>query len=72
MDLVWNGTAVSPSQTVLNNQGRALQLERFEGYLSDFAVHDVDEGWIDIDTIARLNFLKSSARVTRHSKRRTG
>ena len=63
VDLVWDGTPVSSSQTVLDSQGRALQLERFEGYLSDFALHDVEEGWIDIDTIARVNFLKAGSRV---------
>ena len=63
VDLVWDGTPVSPSQTVLDSQGRALQLERFEGYLSDFALHDVEEGWIDVDTIARVNFLKAHSRL---------
>ena len=59
----WNGEPFTIGETALDVQGREAQLERLEAYVSDFALHDVDEGWIDIDTIARVNFLKSNARV---------
>ena len=48
--LVWNG------DIGLDDQGQELQLERLECYVSDFALHDTEEGWIDIDTVAHINF----------------
>mgnify|MGYP001167447570 FL=1 len=52
----WNGEPFTIGESGLDMQGREAQLERLEAYVSDFALHDVEEGWIDIDTVARLDF----------------
>jgi hypothetical protein len=55
-DVVWNGQAYAVGDVALDDQGREVLLERLECYVSDFAVHDVDEGWVAVDTVARIDF----------------
>ena len=43
-DVVWNGNAYEVGESAPDVQGRPMQLERLECYVSDFAIHDVDEG----------------------------
>ena len=44
-DLVWDGAPYALGEVVLDNQGRNIRLDRMEAYVSQFALHDVDEGW---------------------------
>ena len=60
-NVTWNGQPFQIGETGLDIQGRDLQLERLECYVSDFALHDVDEGWIEIDTVARIDFSLTDA-----------
>ena len=55
-DLQWDGSHFEVKNSAPDAQGRLLRLERLECYLSDFAIHDVDEGWLAIDTVARIDF----------------
>ncbi len=55
-DVAWQDSPFVVGETGLDNQGRDVQLERLECYVSEFAVHDVREGWIEIDTVARIDF----------------
>ena len=55
-DLQWDGSHFEVKNSAPDGQGRLLRLERLECYLSDFAIHDVDEGWLAIDTVARIDF----------------
>ena len=54
--LTWNGESIELGNAMPDVQGRQVQLERLECFVSEFALHDVEEGWIPIDTIARINF----------------
>ena len=54
--LTWEGTTFAIGDQGLDDQGRPAQLERLECYLSAFALHDVDKGWLDLDTVIRVNF----------------
>ena len=60
-DVVWNGSPYEVGESAPDVQGRPVQLERLECYVSDFAIHDVDEGWLPIDTVARIDFSKDDA-----------
>ena len=60
-DVVWNGNAYEVGESAPDVQGRPMQLERLECYVSDFAIHDVDEGWLPIDTVARIDFSRDDA-----------
>ncbi|MDA0729226.1 MAG: hypothetical protein O3B70_06995 [Bacteroidetes bacterium] len=55
-EVEWQGAPYAVGEAGIDDQGRDVQLERLECYVSDFAVHDVREGWIDIDTVARIDF----------------
>jgi hypothetical protein len=55
-DVVWDGAPFTVGDVALDDQGREFQLERLECYVSDFALHDVEEGWIEVDTVARIDF----------------
>ena len=55
-DLLWNGEAFALGQTGPDVQGRPVQLERMECFVGEFALHDTEQGWIEIDTIARVDF----------------
>lgn len=55
-DVEWNGEPYIVGESGLDNQGRDVQLERLEAYVSEFALHDVEEGWLEIDTVARVDF----------------
>ena len=59
--VVWNGSPYEVGESAPDVQGRPVQLERLECYVSDFAIHDVDEGWLPIDTVARIDFSKDNA-----------
>ena len=52
----WNGEPFTIGESGLDVQGREAQLERLEAYVSDFALLEEKEGWIEIDTVARLDF----------------
>ena len=52
----WNGSTFQVGNQTTDVQGRAVQLEGLEAYVSEFALHDVATGWVEIDTIARLDF----------------
>lgn len=60
-DVVWNGEPFVVGDVALDDQGREFQLERLECYVSDFALHDVEEGWIEVDTVARIDFSLSDS-----------
>lgn len=60
-DVVWNGDPYTVGGSAPDMQGRPVQLERLECYVSDFAIHDVEEGWIDVDTVARIDFSRDDA-----------
>lgn len=55
-DLLWDADPFTLGQSGLDVQGRPVQLERLECYVGAFALHDQDQGWIEIDTIKRVNF----------------
>ena len=55
-DVVWDGDVYEVGESAPDLQGRLVQLERLECYVSDFYIHDVEEGWLAIDTVARINF----------------
>ena len=60
-DVVWDGNPYEVGESAPDVQGRPVQLERLECYVSDFAIHDVDEGWLPIDTVARIDFSRDDA-----------
>jgi len=55
-DLLWNGEAFTLGQTGSDVQGRPVQLERMDCFVGAFELHDTEQGWMDIDTIARIYF----------------
>ena len=55
-DLLWNGDAFTLGQTGSDVQGRPVQLERMDCFVGAFELHDTEQGWMDIDTIARIDF----------------
>ena len=59
-DAEWQGSTFAVGGTTLDSQGREVQLERLECYVSEFSLHDVEAGWIDIDTVARIDFSSSN------------
>lgn len=63
-DLLWAGEAFTLGQTAEDVQGRPVQLERLECFVGAFALHDVEEGWIEVDTMARFNFSESAPHAT--------
>ena len=56
----WDGEPFTIGESGPDAEGRAVQLERFECYVSDFAILDSEEGWIDIDTVARIDFSQAN------------
>lgn len=60
----WDGEPFTIGTSGLDAEGRAVQLERFECYVSDFAILDSEEGWIDIDTVARIDFSQANPFAT--------
>ena len=60
-DLIWDGAPYEVGESALDVQGRPVQLERMECFVSDFAIHDVEEGWLPIDTVARIDFSRNDA-----------
>ena len=60
-DVVWDGDPYTVGESRPDIQGRPAQLERLECYVSDFFLHDVEEGWIAIDTVARIDFSQDGA-----------
>ena len=63
-DLAWNGEPFALGQTGLDVQERPVQLERMECFVSAFALHDTERGWIEIDTVARIDFSASEPHAT--------
>ena len=55
-ELTWDGATFAVGDQGADDQGRPLQLERLECYLSAFALHDVERGWMELDTVIRVNF----------------
>ena len=55
-DLLWNGEAFTLGQTGSDVQGRPVQLERMDCFVGSFELHDTEQGWMKIDTIARIDF----------------
>ena len=58
-NLLWDADPFTLGQSGLDVQARPVQLERLECFVSAFALHDQDRGWIEIDTIKRVNFIVS-------------
>ena len=58
-NLLWDAEPFTLGQSGLDVQARPVQLERLECFVSAFALHDQDRGWIEIDTIKRVNFIVS-------------
>ncbi len=59
--MTWNGQPFEVGESGLDIQGREVQLERLELYVSEFALHDVDEGWVEVDTVSRVDFSTAGA-----------
>ena len=57
-NLLWDGEPFTLGQSGLDVQARPVQLERLECFVGAFELHDQEQGWIEIDTIAR-NFIVS-------------
>ena len=55
--------ALPLGEVVLDNQGRDIRLDRMEAYVSQFALHDVDEGWVNVDTVQRIRFAEEGNHV---------
>ena len=62
-DLAWDGAPYTLGEVVLDNQGRDIRLDRMEAYVSQFALHDVDEGWVNVDTVQRIRFAEEGNHV---------
>ena len=62
-DLAWDGAPYTLGEVVLDNQGRDIRLDRMEAYVSQFALHDIDEGWVDMDTVQRIRFAEEANHV---------
>ena len=62
-DLAWNGAPYALGEVVSDHEGRDIRLDRMEAYVSQFALHDVEEGWVEVDTVQRIRFAEEGNHV---------
>lgn len=58
--ITWNGENISIGDTVIDIAGREVRPEKLFSYISNISLRKIDGGWVNSESLARLDFMPAS------------